>query len=268
MIRARHCWAQVHGKDNISSSCLSKTHEGNPHIVHGLGGRIAEEMAKNGFGTRTTLRCTPLQLSDPRSTAIQTLVWSVYRLVNGQPMLFPTNARDAILVAWVHLQVKCVQTLSNSKIVGQPHGDCLGFDWHAPVEFAIQSEDVNGMLIDASYNGQHEESFELGIVHSNKFEDCDDAAATMPVNHGSTQPLTEETHNSSELVELCLENVNNCDAQSDVGVNSDPAIHVKSCSHSTSPDLELVPSADNFHEPTHFSNPLQPRSPFQQSGIA
>ncbi|POW11577.1 hypothetical protein PSTT_05135, partial [Puccinia striiformis] len=162
---ARHCWAQVHGKDNISSSCLSKTHEGNPHIVHGLGGRIAEEMAKNGFGTRTTLRCTPLQLSDPRSTAIQTLVWSVYRLVNGQPMLFPTNARDAILVAWVHLQVKCVQTLSNSKIVGQPHGDCLGFDWHAPVEFAIQSEDVNGMLIDASYNGQHEESFELGIVH-------------------------------------------------------------------------------------------------------
>ncbi|KAI9607991.1 hypothetical protein H4Q26_005443 [Puccinia striiformis f. sp. tritici PST-130] len=49
--------------------------------------------------------------------------------------------------------------------VGQPHGDCSGIDWHAPVEFAIQSEDVNGMLIDASYNGQHEESFELGIVH-------------------------------------------------------------------------------------------------------
>ncbi|KAI7936191.1 hypothetical protein MJO29_015494 [Puccinia striiformis f. sp. tritici] len=42
-----------------------------------------------------------------------------------------------------------------------------------------------------------------------------------------------------------------------------PATYDKSCSHSTSPHLALVPSADDCHQLTHFSNALQCRSPFQ-----
>ncbi|KAI9623082.1 hypothetical protein KEM48_009701 [Puccinia striiformis f. sp. tritici PST-130] len=65
---------------------FSKILGGAQHIVRGLGSRIAEEMVKNDLGTLATLHRTPLQLSDPRSTAIPLLAWSVYRLVNCQPM--------------------------------------------------------------------------------------------------------------------------------------------------------------------------------------
>ncbi|KAI7933880.1 hypothetical protein MJO28_017442 [Puccinia striiformis f. sp. tritici] len=49
--------------------------------------------------------------------------------------------------------------------IGQPQGNCLGFDLFAPVEFALESEDVSRMLINAPYEGQPGESPELGNNH-------------------------------------------------------------------------------------------------------
>ncbi|KAI9602832.1 hypothetical protein H4Q26_002137 [Puccinia striiformis f. sp. tritici PST-130] len=96
-----------------------------------------------------------------------------------------------------------------------------------------------------------------------KLEDLVVPAATIPVNYGSAQPPTDDTQDPSELGELHLRNESDCDARSDLGIDVDPANYNESCSHSnsasiTSPDLELVPSAGDCREPTHFSDALQP----------
>ncbi|POW14749.1 hypothetical protein PSTT_02681 [Puccinia striiformis] len=158
--------------------------------------------------------------------------------------------------------------------VGQPQGDYLRLGWDAPVEFAIESEDVNRILIDASYYGQHEEFLELGNDHccdmaidendqgATELEDLDVPAVTIPVNYGSAQPPTDDTQDPSELGELHLRNESDSDTRSDLGVDVDPAKYNEPCSHSSSasitlPDLELVPSIDDGHGTTHFPDPLQ-----------
>ncbi|KAI7937248.1 hypothetical protein MJO28_016147 [Puccinia striiformis f. sp. tritici] len=107
--------------------------------------------------------------------------------------------------------------------VGQPQGDYLGLGWDAPVEFAIESEDVNRILIDASYYGQHEEFLKLGNDHccdmaidendqgATELEDLDIPAATIPVNYGSEHPPTDDTQDPRELGELHLRNESDCD---------------------------------------------------------
>ncbi|KAI7947931.1 hypothetical protein MJO28_009839 [Puccinia striiformis f. sp. tritici] len=174
-------------------------------------------------------------------------------------------------------QIGDFQSISKHDVdqIGQPQGDCLGFDLDAPVEIALESEDVSRMLINAPYDGQPGESPELGHEHchdmaidkndqvTTKLEDLVVPAATIPVNYGSAQPPTDDTQDPSELGELHLRNESDCDARSDLGIDVDPANYNESCSHSssasiTSPDLELVPSAGDCREPTHFSDALQP----------
>ncbi|KAI7941379.1 hypothetical protein MJO29_013453 [Puccinia striiformis f. sp. tritici] len=109
--------------------------------------------------------------------------------------------------------------------IGQPQGNCLGFDLFAPVEFALESEDKNA-------------------------------------DFGSVQSPTGDTQDPSELGELQLDNGSDCDSRVDIGIDVDLAQYDEPCSHSssatiTSPNLELVPSTDNCHEPTHSPDPLQ-----------
>ncbi|POV95498.1 hypothetical protein PSHT_15636, partial [Puccinia striiformis] len=208
---------------------FSKILGGAQHIVRGLGSRIAEEMVKNGLGTLATLHRTPLQLSDPRSTAI--------------PMLACQMRSDT-------QQLEDYQFHSKRDVDQhrQLEGDCLGFDGDPPVEFAIKTEDVDRMFIHAPYDGQHDEFLEDHHV----------VAALLPVNFGSAEPPTDDSQDPSELGELHLETASNRDARSDLGIDVDPAQYDQSCSHSSSASVRsLVPSTDNCHESTNFSDPLQ-----------
>ncbi|KAI9610007.1 hypothetical protein H4Q26_007000 [Puccinia striiformis f. sp. tritici PST-130] len=150
--------------------------------------------------------------------------------------------------------------------IGQPQGDCLGFDLDAPVEFALESEDVsriNGgklryrMLINAPYDGQPGESPELGHNHY-----YDMAINEKNADFGSVPSPAGNTQDPSKLGELQLDNGSDCDSRVDLCIDVDPAQYDKSCSHSSSasialPDLELVPSTDDCHKPTHSPDPLQ-----------
>ncbi|KAI9623376.1 hypothetical protein H4Q26_014543 [Puccinia striiformis f. sp. tritici PST-130] len=153
----------------------------------------------------------------------------------------------------------------------QLQGDCLGFDGDPPIEFAIETEDVDRMFIHAPYDGQHDEFVEHGNNHycdtainendedATQLEDHHVVAALLPVNFGSAEPPTDDLQDPSELGELHLETTSNCDARSDLGIDVNPAQYDQSCSHSSSASVRsLVPSTDNCHEWTNFSDPLQP----------
>ncbi|KAI7947668.1 hypothetical protein MJO28_009576 [Puccinia striiformis f. sp. tritici] len=142
-------------------------------------------------------------------------------------------------------------------LIGQPQGDCLGFDLDALVEFALESEDVSRMLINAPYDGQPGESPELGHDHY-----YDMAINEKNADIGSVPSPADDAQDPSERGELQLDNGSDCDSRVDLGIDVDPAQYDESCSHSSSasiasPDLELVPSTDDCHEPTHSPDPLQ-----------
>ncbi|KAI9627554.1 hypothetical protein H4Q26_017338 [Puccinia striiformis f. sp. tritici PST-130] len=231
---------------------FSKILGGAQHIVRGLGSRIAEEMVKNGLGTLATLHRTPLQLSDPRSTAIQCLRGpSTASSIANRCDTLPTRE---MLSRWHG-------SLYESNTVRHPATRRL------PIPFET-------MFIHAPYDGQQDEFVEHGnddycdtAINENdedatQLEDHHVVAALLPVNFGSAEPPTDDSQDPSELGELHVETASNRDARSDLGIDVDPAQYDQSCSHASSasvrsPVLDLVPSTDNCHESTNFSDPLQ-----------
>ncbi|KAI7947282.1 hypothetical protein MJO28_009190 [Puccinia striiformis f. sp. tritici] len=129
---------------------------------------------------------------------------------------------------------------------------------------------------DVDQHRQLQELLELGNDHccdlaidendqaTDASENCDLAAATTPANLGFAQQPTDDLQDPSELPdEFDLGNNSNCNSRSDIGIDVDPAKYDESYSLSssasvTSPVLARVPSTDEWHEPPHFSDPLQP----------